>query len=1078
MSKCTETEGNELLKLCGDKINLEHRPASKLSTASAKSNAFLAKCFSRPVSALPSLNFEKKENLYDKTNRPFSAGCVPKNLDYGYLESSLESLDDKMLPSSNLYKNLCSEDIKSWGCFKPSNFRGNSESSSDFPVQSNTCEESSSLCSDEHFDKVPNNNNDNNNIIHNSAQNEQLCPGLVTKPPLPKKHSDTHNIDAIHAYFDIKYDSILKQKEPNQESEANNPKKTELKIDVDPKNHPKWNNQDEITKFESETDKYLNDLKVEHGLPSSNFTDNTKIVDKFTKNDEFPNISDIDLDELFKDDTDKKFEKFFQLEVPVCTAKSERKSKDFRKHSKPKAKSQENKPKFVAKPLKTGKNSPEGIRKSPEVESWIGRPSHPVADPKKPNYLDFLNNISEIEEFNSDLTENKATVGSNGKNSNAGSLDDIVSILEALEDEDKKSHMKIASVKNMVDNTLNQYATDESDKGDRQATKAKDTGERCVTFSPTVSQRNYETDSNIESIRFNSETTEPEANFQATFNNKIINGNNFNELLSFLDEMDRNSSQSLTKAKQSAILASNMIESSINLDSVPHMEDLEILTKQELGKQVIELSLRLKDKNSSISLLQNELSNLREQVLMQNKETENLVKQKLKQQKDEYEGIVKRHQKFIDQLIADKRSLNEQCEGLIQEMKVLEDRFTTNIKAQEHKHQVEIKKLKEMQAAGEKLRRDRWIEGKTQKIKELTVKSIEPEIQNMEKRQQQELADLRALHKREIEDLELKAARKLQQQCETLRQQLVEEREKALAHEREVMRQRYEKLVESEEKGYQEQRRRLQADHANRIRECEEREAQVQIEKEKAIKLAQEEFEERLQVLMRRHSNEIKLLKEASQMEFESWQTNFKKQQLASLSEKEDTIRQQCRKERDREIEKVIERLENEASENKIQIEQGTENRIKRLKEKYEKEIKDLEMAEKESKTKFINAKSKLLESEEIIIRLKANVKQLEAQIVEYREEIKNLMNERKDLKEVLKREMNNEVQSLEREVAHLKNNRDKEIQQLYSRIKVSVARKDEILNELQIEHKALQEKCIYLENMLEQQRKEYLIKT
>lgn len=60
----------------------------------------------------------------------------------------------------------------------------------------------------------------------------------------------------------------------------------------------------------------------------------------------------------------------------------------------------------------------------------------------------------------------------------------------------------------------------------------------------------------------------------------------------------------------------------------------------------------------------------------------------------------------------------------------------------------------------------------------------------MEKRYQQDIADLRALHKREIEDLELKAARKLQQQCETIREQLVEEREKALAHEREVVRQR------------------------------------------------------------------------------------------------------------------------------------------------------------------------------------------------------------------------------------------------------------------------------------------------
>lgn len=230
------------------------------------------------------------------------------------------------------------------------------------------------------------------------------------------------------------------------------------------------------------------------------------------------------------------------------------------------------------------------------------------------------------------------------------------------------------------------------------------------------------------------------------------------------------------------------------------------------------------------------------------KQTEQTIKQKLKSQKQEYEEVVKRHQKFIDQLIADKKSLNQQCESLITEMKVLEDRYTSNMKAADHRHQVELQKAKEMYVAGEKIRRERWMDTKTQKIKEMTVKSLEPELESMNIRHQQELSDLRAIHKREIEDLELKAARRTQQQCEALRQQMAEEREKALAHEREILRQRYEQMVESEERSYQDQRRRLLAEHAARVEECEKRENDAVVERDRAIKQAQEELEEKLQV--------------------------------------------------------------------------------------------------------------------------------------------------------------------------------------------------------------------------------------
>lgn len=200
------------------------------------------------------------------------------------------------------------------------------------------------------------------------------------------------------------------------------------------------------------------------------------------------------------------------------------------------------------------------------------------------------------------------------------------------------------------------------------------------------------------------------------------------------------------------------------------------MSSSELANYIIDLSLRVKDKTSSISLLQQELSGLREQIVKNTKQTEQLVNQKLKTQKEECEETIRRHQKFIDQLIADKKSLNQQCESLITEMKVLEERYTSNTRAIEQRHQIELQKAKEMCIAGEKIRRERWIDSKTQKIKEMTVKSLGPELEAMAIRHQQELCDLRSVHKREIEELELKAARKTQQQCELLRQQMMEVR--------------------------------------------------------------------------------------------------------------------------------------------------------------------------------------------------------------------------------------------------------------------------------------------------------------
>ena len=69
------------------------------------------------------------------------------------------------------------------------------------------------------------------------------------------------------------------------------------------------------------------------------------------------------------------------------------------------------------------------------------------------------------------------------------------------------------------------------------------------------------------------------------------------------------------------------------------------------------------------------------------------------------------------QLIADKKGLSEKCESLVLELKKSEELHTNSFKVVEHRHSVELQKVREMHAAAEKLRRERWIDNKTKKIK-------------------------------------------------------------------------------------------------------------------------------------------------------------------------------------------------------------------------------------------------------------------------------------------------------------------------------------------------------------------------
>ena len=60
-------------------------------------------------------------------------------------------------------------------------------------------------------------------------------------------------------------------------------------------------------------------------------------------------------------------------------------------------------------------------------------------------------------------------------------------------------------------------------------------------------------------------------------------------------------------------------------------------------------------------------------------------------------------------------------------------------------HALELKKQKEISEAAEKIRREKWIKEKTQEIKEMTVKGLEPDIQKLIAKHKAEIKKIKAM---------------------------------------------------------------------------------------------------------------------------------------------------------------------------------------------------------------------------------------------------------------------------------------------------------------------------------------------
>ena len=110
-------------------------------------------------------------------------------------------------------------------------------------------------------------------------------------------------------------------------------------------------------------------------------------------------------------------------------------------------------------------------------------------------------------------------------------------------------------------------------------------------------------------------------------------------------------------------------------------------------------------------------------------------------------------------MIEDKRGLSERTDGLTLELSNAERKFQETLKNQEQRHSAEIRRLKSLQDTSNKLKQEKWVDEKTKRIKEQTVRGLEPEIQRLLARHNAEIADLEAERERRRTLIDVKSRR-------------------------------------------------------------------------------------------------------------------------------------------------------------------------------------------------------------------------------------------------------------------------------------------------------------------------------
>ena len=591
-------------------------------------------------------------------------------------------------------------------------------------------------------------------------------------------------------------------------------------------------------------------------------------------------------------------------------------------------------------------------------------------------------------------------------------------------------------------------------------------------------------------------------------------------LHAFLEECDNK--DTLTKSKESG---SSMREKdpfardSRESETIGLQREQEYLSGLAQAKSTItSLQVELNSNRQDLEALKRVLED--ERACFKKKEQEYVAALSRRDEEfsQEISGGLARQQEVIGKLVADKQNLSEQVASLMGQLRISDQKAHKLVQELKEKFKADMREAKEAWIAGEKGKRDKWKADKEKELREITIKGLEPEVEKLLNKHKEDKQRMESEFSDNIRKEKNRLETEYHARIDEFKQQILAENTNILRREKEFLQTHFESLsrdvTASTQKQFEEAETRFK-------RELEE-------EREKRKKEA-EYWEGRLSQNQKEHFETLHRMKAEFEVERKDWRLRIEEERNRArgmLGEEEKAIRkriedevqrdfkrkaeiakQEAIRERDEQIQMIVERLLKEKADEIDQAVQAERNRLKSRKTENEGLVEDMKteltiykerlLEQKAANSRLLDEvaqKERTIESllkenedqRQQLFRLKSRTKGLEEDLEKDRITIKAMEKSFSDQLELEKRkalEGRHEVHEL---IAQHKQEKDliirdleekqvQELEALERRIKGVLERKERDICQLKEELGEKEQLCAKYEQLLERQRRELL---